>query len=79
MNMPEPTDVTWRTSSYSGGQGNCIEVGWRTSSHPAGEGNCVEIANAPENIQVRDTKDRPGGTLTVSLTQWNAFITKVRR
>jgi len=21
------TDPTWRTSSYSGGQGNCIEVG----------------------------------------------------
>lgn len=61
MNMPEPTDVTWRTSSYSGGQGNC-----------------VEIANTPENIQVRDTKDRPGGALTVSLPQWNAFLTKVR-
>jgi uncharacterized protein DUF397 len=23
------TDPTWRTSSYSGGQGNCIEVGNR--------------------------------------------------
>jgi hypothetical protein len=21
------TDPTWRTSSYSGGQGNCVEVG----------------------------------------------------
>jgi len=51
---------------------------WHASSYSTGNGNCVEVANAPENIQVRDTKDRPGGTLIVSLPQWDAFITKVR-
>lgn len=26
MNAPEPTGTTWRTSSYSGSNGNCVQV-----------------------------------------------------
>ncbi|OZM71676.1 DUF397 domain-containing protein [Amycolatopsis antarctica] len=33
----------WRTSSYSGENGNCVEVAWRTSSHSGSNGDCVEI------------------------------------
>jgi hypothetical protein len=35
----------WRTSSYSIGNGECVEVRseWRKSSHSMGNGNCVEI------------------------------------
>jgi hypothetical protein len=42
--------MTWRKSSYSGSQANCVEVGtapWRTSSSSGSEGNCVEIGTAP--------------------------------
>ncbi|MCA1707712.1 MAG: DUF397 domain-containing protein [Actinobacteria bacterium] len=33
MTAPEPDGIVWQTSSYSAGEGNCVEVGWRTSSH----------------------------------------------
>jgi hypothetical protein len=77
MHAPEP-NVTWRTSSYSGGQGNCVEVGWQTSSFSAGQGNCVEVAQDSANVHVRDTKDRSGGTLDVGLPQWLALLDGVR-
>ncbi len=42
--------AAWRTSSYSGDTGNCVEVGvlgnaaWRKSRHSGTQGNCVEVA-----------------------------------
>lgn len=39
--------VRWRVSSYSGTQGNCVEVAglrWRVSSYSGTSGNCVEVA-----------------------------------
>jgi hypothetical protein len=39
----------WRKSSYSGGNGNCVEVAytdWRKSSYSDANGNCVEVAFA---------------------------------
>ncbi|MGW1679057.1 DUF397 domain-containing protein [Saccharopolyspora sp. NPDC002376] len=35
--------VGWRKSSYSGVQGDCVEVGWSKSSHSGPQGNCVEV------------------------------------
>jgi hypothetical protein len=32
MNAPEHHGFTWRTSSVSGGNGNCVEIGWRTAA-----------------------------------------------
>ncbi len=54
-----PTNsVEWRKSSYSGGEG----------------GNCIEIAESPERIHVRDSKDKSGPTLTFTPQQWSAFV-----
>jgi hypothetical protein len=33
----------WRKSSYSGINGNCVEVRWQKSSHSGPNGNCVEV------------------------------------
>jgi hypothetical protein len=56
-------DLTWRTSSYSSGQG----------------GNCVEIANLPNGTQaVRDSKNRTGPALTFTAAEWSAFTAGVR-
>lgn len=63
----------WRVSSYSGPQGNCVEVGWRTSTRSAGQGNCVEVASGPV-VGVRDTKDRDGGMLTFAAKRWSEFL-----
>ena len=48
----------WRKSSYSGNGGNCVEAG---------------VAEA-DWVLVRDTVDRPGGTLGFPASAWRAFV-----
>jgi hypothetical protein len=56
-------DLTWRTSSYSSGQG----------------GNCVEIADLPNGARaVRDSKNPDGGRLMFTATEWSAFTAGVK-
>ena len=49
---------TWRKSSYSSGQGNCVEV-------------CL---SEPGAVAVRDSKDQAGPELAVSDQAWSAFV-----
>ncbi|MFI5588318.1 DUF397 domain-containing protein [Amycolatopsis sp. NPDC051758] len=51
--MPE---ATWRKSTYSGEETNCVEVRLAAVS------------------QIRDTKDRAGGTLSVTTRSWEALL-----
>jgi hypothetical protein len=44
---------------------------WRTSRY-SGKDNCVEVALGAVS-RIRDTKDRPGGTLEISTRSWDAF------
>jgi hypothetical protein len=68
---------TWRTSSYSGAEAECVEVGfdWRKSSYTAKD-ECVEVLLA-EPVGVRDTKARHLGELTVSRAAWTALCAEV--
>jgi hypothetical protein len=52
---------------------NALNSVWRTSSESGGNGNCVEVRFTGEHIEVRDTKDRDGGTLTFTREEWLAF------
>jgi hypothetical protein len=47
----------WRTSSYSGANGNCVEV----------------AVPAPTRVAVRDSKDPEGPSLDFSAQAWAAF------
>lgn len=71
--------VTWRKSSYSGTETDCVEVGfrWRKSSYSATEGECVEVALST-TVGVRDTKARHLGQLTVSRAAWTALTSVVQ-
>ena len=61
--MEGPNAVTWRTSSYSGGNG----------------GQCVEVAaNLDGIVAVRDSKDPHGPVLTLESSVWQAFIAGVK-
>ncbi len=79
MTAPEPDSIVWHTSSYSFGNGGCVEVGWRTSSYSVGNGGCVEVAPAPDGVLVCDSKDRDGPALAVPGTAWRAFLRTVTR
>lgn len=74
--------LAWRTSSFSGGNGNsCVEVApvWRTSTFSGDNGgSCVEVAPLPEGIAVRDTKDRTLIPHVHSAPAWAAFVAGVR-
>ncbi|GAA1975242.1 DUF397 domain-containing protein [Amycolatopsis minnesotensis] len=47
---------------------------WRKSRYSSDQANCVEVAVAPVAVRVRDTKDRPGGALTLPTSAWLAFL-----
>ncbi len=53
---------TWTKSSYSGGNG----------------GNCVEVAESPDLVKVRDTKNRETGHLAVPVSEWSAFLAELK-
>ncbi|QYN17480.1 DUF397 domain-containing protein [Amycolatopsis sp. DSM 110486] len=53
------------------------EPQWRKSSYSGGQGECVEVKPDPELVEVRDTKDRAGGTLAVDGDAWTAFLARI--
>ena len=53
--------AVWHKSSYSGQDGNCVEV-----AH-----------NLPGFVAVRDSKESNGAKLVVSREAWRAFIRSV--
>ncbi len=75
----EPGSIAWHTSSYSAGNGDCVQVGWRTSSYSADSGDCVQVAPAPDRVLVHDSKHPHGPALTVPTPAWQAFLTTFTR
>lgn len=52
------SQAAWRKSSYSGANGDCVEV----------------AGNLPGVVAVRDSKDRGGPALVFSRAEWDAFL-----
>ncbi|MFD7405110.1 DUF397 domain-containing protein [Streptomyces sp. NPDC059866] len=74
------TDLDWFRSSYSGGEGECVEIAlkWTKSSYSgSGGGECLEIAPTPTTIHIRDSKTPTGPTITLSSPAWTAFLPHV--
>lgn len=62
MTPASPSRADWRKSSYSGQDGNCVEV---ASGQPA------------STVLVRDTQDRDGCTLQVPPAAWHRFTRSI--
>jgi hypothetical protein len=56
------TDLRWRKSSYSSGNG----------------GDCVEVAPLPGGRAVRDSKNPAGAFLRFSPVAWNGFLAAIK-
>lgn len=54
--------AVWRTSSYSGANGDCVEV----------------AGNQGDGVAVRDSKDRTGPVLLFAPGAWDAFLTSLK-
>ena len=52
----------WRKSSYSAGQGNCVEI----------------ADNVPGIVAVRDSKNPSGPVLRFSTGAWQAFVSNIK-
>lgn len=70
----------WRKSSYSGTQGQCVEVGlaWRKSSYSGSTGQCVEVAAGSAVVGVRDSKNSTGPVLAFPAGGWARFLADLR-
>ncbi|WP_436522482.1 DUF397 domain-containing protein [Actinoplanes sp. HUAS TT8] len=51
---------------------------WKKSTRSNGSDNCVEARTYQGEVQVRDTKDRTGGTLSFSPEAWADFLSGIR-
>ncbi|WNI29243.1 DUF397 domain-containing protein [Streptomyces sp. ITFR-6] len=55
---PDLSGARWRTSTYSGGQGECVEVGH----------------NVPHLVPVRASKRPTGPVIAFGADAWHTFI-----
>ncbi|GAA1978379.1 DUF397 domain-containing protein [Amycolatopsis minnesotensis] len=53
-----------------------MDEAWRKSSWTQGESNCVEV-RLTARVEVRDTKDRPGGQIDLAPAAWGAFLARL--
>ena len=63
--MTDQTDecaTSWRTSSFSGGGNQCVEV--------------AGLRNG--DVGVRDSKNRGAGMIRVTATAWTAFMASIK-
>jgi hypothetical protein len=54
------------------------EPTWRKSSRSGSGQDCVEIAETPDGIAVRDSKDTAGPVLMVDVSVWQRFLTALK-
>ncbi|MCJ1680773.1 DUF397 domain-containing protein [Streptomyces sp. APSN-46.1] len=58
---PDLSRATWRVSSYSGGQGECVEV----------------ADNIPGVVPVRDSKQPAGPVVGFGAQAWQRFVSQL--
>jgi len=52
---------------------------WQKSTRSNPSGNCLEARIVDENVQIRDSKDAAGPTLSCDVRAWRALLREVSR
>jgi hypothetical protein len=56
-----------------------MDQNWRTSTRSGDNGACVEVRATDGGVEIRDSKDRGGPTLTFAGDAWSSFIEITKR
>ncbi|MEU0478553.1 DUF397 domain-containing protein [Streptosporangium sp. NPDC006013] len=59
-------------------QPDLSDAHWRKSSLSGSGPSCVEMAFVGNDVAVRDTKNRDGGTLIFHRNEWTTFINGIK-
>ncbi|MFD8750315.1 DUF397 domain-containing protein [Kitasatospora sp. NPDC059577] len=52
-----------------------VKLAWIKSSYSSNEGGqCIEVAETPDVVHVRDSKDKSGPQLAFEPAAWEAFV-----
>ena len=55
-----------------------IRAVWRKSTRSNNSADCVEVAETPDTVGVRDSKNPGGPVLVFTREQWRAFVEAVK-
>lgn len=67
--------LVWRKSSYSGQNGDCVELAeYRISTFSGQGGSCVAVAGGDDVVLIRNSNTPDRGTLVLSPTSVAAFV-----
>lgn len=59
-------------------QDDLTQAAWRKSTYSGSNNECVEVRRTTGSTDVRDSKHRDAGHLTVSSAAWQAFLDATR-
>jgi hypothetical protein len=78
MNNPDLSRIAWRTSSYSGANGSCVEVAPLAGAALDSAASTDGIGTSRGVIAVRDSKNRSGPALVFTARQWRTFAAGIK-
>jgi hypothetical protein len=69
--------LTWKKSTYSANNGDCVEVAWLKSSFSTNNGECVEVAHMADRLAARDSKNPAGPMLTFPRESFHGLLRRI--
>jgi hypothetical protein len=69
--------LTWRKSSLSFSNGNCVEIVWQKASSNINDGHCLELGELEGLVLVRNSRFPDQVLPGFTADEWRAFLAGV--